>query len=277
MSQEDTVMKQLKSSGSDLRKLFDQNITVRHVAEYLLAFEADSPATAARKYMEDADFDLIGVRHRGIVTGYALRADLSVGTLLDHVRPFDPSDLLSDGAPLLTTLQALRDAPRKFVIVLDHVSGIVTRGDMQKSPVRMWLFGLITLIEMQMLRLIRERYPHESWKKALSPGRLEAASRIFELRKQKKEEGIGLIDCLQFCDKREILLKTSDFVEATGIEAEGSEASCMKRLEQVRDRLAHAQDIVTGLWPELVDLAASAEAILHTCEAVKLKSAEPAT
>lgn len=268
-------MKQSKSSGSELRQLFDQNMTVRHVAEFLIAFEDNTPASAARKHMDDHDFDVIGVRHRGIVTGYALRTDLYAGPLGDHARPFEPSDLLKDSAPLLTTFEALRDAPRKFVIVLDHVSGIVSRGDMQKAPVRMWLFGLITLIEMQMLRLIREQYPEGHWKPVLPAARIEAAWRIFELRKQRKEE-LDLADCLQFCDKRELLLTTPGLVRATGIEPEGSEASSLKQLEQVRDRLAHAQDIVTGLWPALVDLAGSAEAILNRFEAVRITPGDTA-
>jgi hypothetical protein len=258
-------VKQLKSTSSDLRQLFDQNITVRHVAEFLMSFDGNYRADEARRFMEDKDFDVIGVRHMGAVMGYAKRDKLGSGTLSDHLNQFEPSDLLPDGTPLLTTLKSLRDAPQKFVVILDHVSGIVTRGDMQKAPVRMWLFGLITLIEMQLLRVIRERYPDGSWKNLLKPTRLEAASNLYALRQQRKE-AIDLADCLQFCDKREIILATPDLVTSMEIDPKGRRASCLKKLEQVRDRLAHSQDIVSGLWPDLVELANEAEEILRQCE-----------
>jgi hypothetical protein len=40
----------------------------------------------------------------------------------------------------------------------------------------------------------------------------------------------------------------------------------LQELEHLRNELAHAQDIVTGRWPDLVRLASSAEHLLERCE-----------
>ena len=38
---------------------------------------------------------------------------------------------------------------RASVTILDSVFGIITPADLQKAPVRMWLFGIMTLIEVR--------------------------------------------------------------------------------------------------------------------------------
>ena len=51
-------MKQLKSTSSDLRQLFDQNITVRYVADFLMSFDGNYPANPARRFMEAVGRDV---------------------------------------------------------------------------------------------------------------------------------------------------------------------------------------------------------------------------
>jgi len=46
-----------------------------------------------------------------------------------------------------------------------EVWGIVTHGDVHKAPANMRIFCLISLGEMRTLRIIRDRYPYEEWRK----------------------------------------------------------------------------------------------------------------
>jgi hypothetical protein len=78
-----------------------------------------------------------------------------------------------------------------------QVSGIITCGDLQKAPVRMLLFGLVTLLEMNLLRLVRLYYPQDSWQKVLKPDRLEAANKLWH-ESQQRNEATDLLDYLQF-------------------------------------------------------------------------------
>src|SRR5437773_2261974 len=259
-------MKHLKSSAEDLRELFDQNITMRHIAEPLTSFDADYPASAVRLFMEDRDYDVVGVRHDRLVSGYVKRSDLDDGTLGEHICRFVSSDRLPDTTPLVDVFEALRDSSHVFVLLLGQVGGIVTRGDLQKAPVRMWLFGLVCLIEMQLLRIIREHYPNDAWKSLLSDGRL-AKAKDYHNDRRRRNEAIDLADCLQFADKRDIVLATTELRSTAGLEPKGSGERLLKDLEKLRDNLAHAQDIVTGYWPKLVDLARDAEVLLRRCEA----------
>ena len=83
----------------------------------------------------------------------------------------------------------------------------------------MWLFELISLIEMQFLRLIRDGWPVESWIKPemISPDRLEKAREMLAER-QRRNEAFDLTDCLQFGDKTTIVLKNKRLRVALGFE-----------------------------------------------------------
>jgi hypothetical protein len=78
-------MKHLKTSFTDLHRLFRNNITTREIAEPLVSFESDRSASVIRDFMEKKDFDVVGVRHEGEMIGYVIKLSLEYGNLSDHV------------------------------------------------------------------------------------------------------------------------------------------------------------------------------------------------
>lgn len=263
-------MKQLKSNSQDLRNMFDRSITVRYVAENLQVYQIDDDAAAVRKYMEKHDFDVLGIEEDSIICGYVEQSNLDAGKCRDSLLIFSPSELIAESTPLIDLLPILCKSPRVFVLDRNRVSGIVTRGDLQKAPVRMFLFGLINLLEMQMLRIIRIYYFQDSWKKVLkSSNRLKAAKKILA-DLQERNEAIDLADCLQFCDKREIILKTPEIRKRIGFESKNSGKVFFKAAENLRNNLAHAQDIIMGSsWTGVIGLAEDIETVLIKCEEIE--------
>jgi hypothetical protein len=69
----------------------------------------------------------------------------------------------------------LNHTPFVLINLLRNVGGIITRDDVQKPPVRMWLFGIVTLVEMRFAELIERHCPTAGWTKYLSEGRLQKA------------------------------------------------------------------------------------------------------
>src|SRR5207249_2246468 len=130
--------------------------------------------------------------------------------------------------------------------------------DLQKAPVRLWLYGLISLIEMQMLRLIRNRFDDGLWFGRLPLLRIEAAKELFAERRRRNEEA-NLSDCLQFCDKAAILLKDSELSAAANFPSRRTGQKFFSQLESLRNDLAHANDILTGRWPGLAELVKEGE------------------
>jgi hypothetical protein len=262
-------MKHLRSSIEDMRRLFERGITVRDIAEPFVSFDDVQSALEVRSFLESKDYDVVGVRRKGMIEAYALRSELGEGKLGDFAKAVEPGTQLSDSAALLSVFELLRDRSWVFVTILDRVWGIVTRGDLHKVPVRMWIFCLISLAEMQMLRIVRNCYPsEEEWidLKYVSDRRLGEAKELFNKRKTANEEA-DLTECLQLCDKAALLCKTGDVLRFLGFESKTKADSFFGEVENLRNSLAHAQDIITNRWPKLADLAIELENFLKACEA----------
>lgn len=261
-----TQMKQLKSSYQDLRDLYDHNISVKYILEPLQSCRADEDSAVVRKRMEDKDFDVMGIEENGEVYGYVERSTLTDGPCGKHSKIFHPSELIAESAPLTAIFSVLHDAPRIFVLKGTKVMGIVTRGDLQKAPVRLWLFGLITLLEMYLLHLVRIYYPENSWQCCISGTRLSKANKLFDERK-KRNEAIDLADCLELCDKMELVLKISSVKQLIKNRLEKTPEHVLDSIKKLRDRLAHAQDLVTGsTWPNVIDSIKDIEQLLESLE-----------
>ena len=265
-------MKHLKSSLRDLCQVFDRSVSVRYIAASFVSFDAQRQTSDVWAFMEAKDFDIVGVRQNGSVVGYVHRADLREGTLEQYVRPIDEQFLLDDWSPMLVALELLARFPHVFVVVMGEICGIIVKGDLQKAPVRMWLFGVLSLLEMQFLRLIRTAYPQDTWKGLISENRLAKVEILLQERKHRNE-AIDLADCLQFADKRTIVLKSESLRHALGFPSKDKGEELLKALEHLRDELAHAQDIITGRWPQLVEFAQTAEQLLAACEALEPETA----
>ena len=153
------------------------------------------------------------------------------------------------------------------MLVGPDVKGIITLADLNKPSVRVYLFGLISLLEMHLRFWVLQTYGADNWQKAIKEERLRAANELQAARRGRNEQ-IALIDCLQFCDKRDLVIGKSDLRTKLGMSSKTQSAALLSKAEDLRNRLAHSQqDLVQGTsWPALIELAQSLEAIVHTSD-----------
>jgi hypothetical protein len=177
------------------------------------------------------------------------------------MRPLDNAQVVPDTLPLAALILRLQDQPRLFVLACGQISGIVTRGDIHKPPGRMWLFGMITLLEMRFSRLIEQACPGNSWTTHLSEGRLEKAQQLLALRRARNQH-LSLADCLQFADKTTIIARNSQLRSLTRFHSKREIDETGKQLENLRNNLAHSQDLVATDWPTIVTLADQLDSVL---------------
>ena len=237
-----------------MQRLFTEGFTVLDISEALVSFDADRDAAEVQRFMAEKNLSIIGIRKDGVVAGYTTRDQLTGGRCGEHIHPFDDKTVLSATASLQEVMEALSAKRYCFVSVLGKVGGIVSRADIQKPPVRMWLFGMITILEMFMVRAIEKLYPNGSWQQEVSQGRLKKAEEILRER-QRRNQDARLIDCLQFSDKGYILIKNPDMRKDFGFESMGVAKRAVKDLESLRNNLAHAQDILMDNWDAIVVMA----------------------
>jgi CBS domain-containing protein len=251
-----------RNSYYDIDNTFLRSLTVHDIAEPLPSFDSETPAEIVREALDQHHIQIAGVREKGFVAGYLTIDELGEGPCGQFCHPINEAKILSGNAHLSELVLALDQVPYFFVNFLGEISGIVTRDDLDDPPVRMWLFGLITLIEMRFLTLIERRFPTDGWQQYLSDKRLEKAAALQQERQRRKQDP-RLLDCLQFSDKAQIVIRDEQLRQRIGFQSRRQGDQAIKNLEKLRNNLAHAQDIVSLDWQTIVNLSENLEAVIE--------------
>jgi hypothetical protein len=228
-----------------IKRLFTETFTARDVAEPLASFDAELPSGSVSDFMNARGFDVVGIRREGQVVGFVDKNSLGPGSCGQFQRTLAEAKVLPDTAPLLAVILELGQTPFVFITVLESVVAIITRDDMQKPHVRMWLFGIVTLVEMRFSELIEQHCTADGWRQHLSEARLQKAQALLEERTRRNQR-LQLLDCLQFADKGQIIARNEDVRKRTVFASRKQAEEAAKRLERLRNNLAHAQDIVAS-------------------------------
>lgn len=150
------------------------------------------------------------------------------------------STILVD-APMVEAVRRLQEDPLLRVLDGDLPVGWI-HGDCLNSPtVRMWLFGLLSILDRHEEMALREIFPGDSWIPQVSDGRLEAARRLQEER-QRLGQPCDLFSCLQLADKTRLLIE-GPLGEKLGYTSRRARKQAVKALGTLRNQLAHHQEI----------------------------------
>ena len=249
------------ATETSLRRVFNEGFGARDVAESLVAFDFSTPADDLLSLMNERDFDVVGIRRDGYVCGYIDRE-----TALDefgghNLQSIEESQIVFGSTSLTEVVLGLRDKRRLFVSAFGAVAGIVTREDLEKPPLRMWLFGMITLIEMRFRHMIERFSTGKPWQSFVSEGRLAKAA-LVQAERARRNQHVELLDCLQFSDIGQILGRNEELRSMTRLKSRREVEAIVKGLERLRNNLAHSQDIIVSDWDVIVLLAENLDTIL---------------
>lgn len=211
----------------------ETGLTVRHITTYALeTCEADADVVEVLNDPRMQSFDCIPVRANGVIIGCVWRSSCRAGRVSEYVQPLTESLLVSAYLPLTQFIPIIAETSHRLVLHGASIRGIVTWSDLQKLPVRLFAFSLITHLEMVMAQTIRARFTHdEEWLQMISPGRRQ---HIEEKRQalQRKNLEPPLIELTDFCDKRDILAKR--------LKPGKQFLAELKAIEALRNTTAHA-------------------------------------
>ncbi len=255
--------------------LFLNGFSARDLAEPLMSFDDTTSPNVILTVMQDQQLEIVGVRRSGAIAGWLYRDDLTNSNSPLVVRLFDPATVIADTASLSEVVQGLmmtipadasseqqqdRVGPCLFVRACGQVSGLVCRRDLEKPAMRMWLFGLVTIMELRITRLISQHCPEGAWQQYLSDGRLQKAA---ELQAQRRRRGQfpSLLDCLQFGDKAQIVARDDSLRQLTRFTSRRAVDEFASGLQDLRNNLAHSQDISDN-WPMICDLTANLQRVV---------------
>lgn len=240
-----------KFSQRRVHKLFTEAFTAKDIAEPIHSFDAGRESMEVLNIIHTLGIDVIGVRRHGHVIGYAWKGDLDSRLCGDNARAFGRDQVIYGDASLSEVILVLTRYDHCFISLLDSVAGVVTRADMEKPTVRMWLFGMITILEMNLANQMRKRWPGDEWQQHCSKNRLRKAETLYEERIRLNQH-CDLIDCLQLSDKAQILLSDQEIREEWGFNSKAAADRVIKEMSSLRNNLAHGQSIVSYDWPQIV-------------------------
>ncbi len=255
LNQQEQAISTLGFSRRRVQQLFSEAFTAKDIADPLPSFDGERLSRGVQALMEEAGIHVAGIRDKGIVVGYARREDLTDATCLDHSRGFSPDQKVYGDANLSDVILVLSRHDYCFVNLLNAVTGFITRSDMEKPIVRMWLFGIITMLEIRFTELLKEHWPDGQWMEKCTPARLEKAKALLEERRRRGAQHIELADCLQLSDKSYILVQDQRFLRDFGFKSKSEADKAIRAMESLRNNLAHGQSITTQDWPQIVRMS----------------------
>jgi hypothetical protein len=231
-------------------QLFTGAFRATDIVEPLRSFDSGRDPAELIALLEELDLAVAGIRIDGAVMGYLSREDLD-SPEGGRVRSFASDQVIAGEASLSDAIHVLNRHDYCFVTLLGEVVGVITRADLSKPVMRMWLFGIVTAIEMEITERVRARWPDGDWTGLVSAGRLKKAR---ELRAERLKRGhqCDLVDCLQYADKVQLVMEDPAALTEFGFKSRGAAMRTARDLESLRNHLAHAQDIVTHDWAQIV-------------------------
>lgn len=262
-----TGIRRKGTSFSELQDIFIENITTKYIYEPLACCKVGDNTYEVKQTLEQRDFDTLGVVDENKQKlGYVVREKLGENPIENYIEQFEITIVISESTPLSELFEILLDKEYVYVLSKNSVDGIVTRADINKPIVRIYLFGLISLFELHLNFWITENYDDESWKEILNPARIELAKNIYEGRRGNNVQ-LTLLECIQICDKREILRATDKFREDFKFSKNRFE-KLLKNVEKIRNELAHSQNsIIANLeWTDFVNAIKSVKEFLVKSE-----------
>jgi hypothetical protein len=220
-----------------LRLLFEEQITVMTIAEDLRIFDL----ATYQEEMANCNFNTSVIFHKGEWLKYD-KGDEQPNLITQE-------DLMTENTPILVAFRLLLEKRRFFIPdESGKLSYIVTRTDLDKIPLRIGIFGLISILETHLKDLVRQLVPN--WQDSLSEKRLEQAINLYEWKKDRKEE-IDLVQCLQFGDLGSIFSKNQRFKKFEPDFSRDNWVDMMNAIGRLRDALAHSQLRLGFSWEEI--------------------------
>jgi hypothetical protein len=94
--------------------------------------------------------------------------------------------------------------------------------------------------------------------------RLSAAERV-RVERQARNPAVSAFECLQFCDKRDLLVRIDERRESLNLGSKTRAVQLLKDAEELRNSLAHSQlELASGTsWSAVIDLVLSIEELLR--------------
>ena len=214
-----------------------------HSVEHL---DQDTPPSDAAAWLDEngydaapvyADDDPIGFLHEDDVT-----TDDGGDSLENQLTPLTIDYMISGDTSFTDVLSALIEQPVYFLGGHNHVTGILTRADLNTAPARIYLFDRITYLEEHLRELILDKKP--DWKN--TPVTADELDDIEDRHEDAQAANVALdeLHYAQFSTLETIATSVDACWQTCGFSTKGGADSRLHEVTELRNDVAHANLLV---------------------------------
>ena len=210
--------------------------------EGLVSCAIDEPVAAVVARPDAQAFDQLPVVADGRIVGLLRRRAYTAdppmpGTVRDVFDRIDETMLIAADAGILGFLLSAKTSPCRLILDGERITGLVSKSDLQKLPVRSLLFHIVTHLELAMAAWIRRHFPDDAvWLGVLTESRRAAVEERYRGLAEARL-AIDRLTATMFADKRAVILRTAALPMSRNRAKEEFEA-----IEALRDAVAHIGD-----------------------------------
>lgn len=206
----------------------------------------DTPPSKAAAWLNDNGYDAAPVYRDGEPVGFIHKDDITteddVDTLDASLTPLTIDHIISGDATFTTVLSALIEQPVYFLGGHNHVSGILTRADLNTAPARIYLFDRITYLEEHLRELILNK--KLDWKNTpVTAGELNDIETRYE-DAQAANVALDELHYAQFSTLETIVTSVEACWQTCGFSTKGAADTRLHEITELRNDVAHANLLV---------------------------------
>jgi len=198
--------------------------------------------------MDTKNYDIMPVKEDDRFIGYIERSLLEkmkqIGLAMQVIK-FDI--IVSSNTSIDKVINLFQKSRFFFVNRANDLVGLVTYADLDKIPVRIWLFILISKFEILLLQLIKKFYKKSLWLNELTPLRRRKITDLLN-EKRKHDIDVSLEDCLNLGDLIELLERDGGLRSFVGYETRNSCSQEMSGLDHLRNNVVHPSNSLVNSY-----------------------------
>jgi len=245
--------------------VFDLNqfLIAKHImtpAEKIEIFNEKSKLKDALKYLKSNNFDIAVVEMNSKSYGYIMREDIEYnrtkGGIRKHIKNISPEGKIPSNLPLEEVIKKFEKHHYLFIFDEDMFKGIITYADLNKTPIYVLLYSIISVFEVTMREIVKKRYENErEWLEKLSDKSQREIGGIFISEKAKGVE-TSLLECTTLTQLKEILEKDKEWIKICINNESGKNLSIKKKKEifsekmskiiNLRNAIMHRRVLING-------------------------------
>jgi hypothetical protein len=191
----------------------------------------ESSTSDAKELSDKTGYGVIPIKKETGISAYYERKN-------DRIQEIKVNNLISWGSSVSNCLRLFHGNEFFFVNRENTIVGFVNHADLDKVPVRLLFYVLLSKLETVLMNVITSVYKSDSWSNLLSHERIDKIRQIFEAKKKQGLE-VDLVSCLNLSDMLTVVQTSTTLLKILDFESRSECEKICGGLDLLRNAIMH--------------------------------------